>query len=68
MGGPGELLTTEQLADELDMTVPALAQWRYRGMGPRFIKEGRWIRYRQCDVDEWIESRLHDRTDRLAGD
>lgn len=68
MGSLGELLTTEQLADELAMTVPALAQWRYRGMGPRFIKEGRWIRYRRSDVDEWIESRLHDRTDRLSGD
>lgn len=64
MGSLGELLTTEQLADELAMTVPALAQWRYRGMGPRFIKEGRWIRYRRSDVDEWIEFRLHDRTDR----
>ncbi|QGW24121.1 hypothetical protein GJR88_01687 [Dietzia sp. DQ12-45-1b] len=34
-----ELLTPEQLADDLDMTVTALAQWRYRGMGPRFVTE-----------------------------
>jgi len=62
-----DLLTTEQLSAELEMSVEALAQWRYRGMGPRFIKEGRWVRYRRCDVDAWLESRVHDRTDRPVG-
>ncbi|MCD2263266.1 hypothetical protein K3888_11210 [Dietzia aurantiaca] len=46
------------------MAVTALAQWRYRGQGPRFIKEGRWVRYRRSDVDAWIADRVHDRTDR----
>lgn len=63
-----ELLTPAQLADELGMTVAQLAQWRYRGdYGPKFLKEGRFIRYRRVDVDAWLESLLHDRTDRPVG-
>lgn len=58
-----DLLTTDQLSEELEMSVEALAQWRYRGQGPKFVKEGRWIRYRRADVDQWIEDRIHDRTD-----
>lgn len=58
------LLTPQELAAELGMQVTALAQWRYRGMGPRFIKEGRFIRYRRSDVDAWLEASVHDRTDR----
>ncbi|MFN3600557.1 MAG: helix-turn-helix transcriptional regulator [Dietzia sp.] len=62
-----DLLTPEQLAEELAITVPALTQWRYRGMGPVFVKEGRWVRYRRVDVEEWLESRVHTRTDQAAG-
>lgn len=58
-----DLLTAEQLSAELEMSVEAIAQWRYRGQGPKFIKEGRFIRYRRVDVEEWLESRLHTRTD-----
>lgn len=57
------LLTPEELADELGMTVEALAQWRYRGQGPVFIKEGRFVRYLRTDVDDWLMGRRHDRTD-----
>lgn len=56
----------ERLAEELQMTTDALAQWRYLEMGPRFVKEGRFVRYRRTDVEQWLEERLHSRTDRLA--
>lgn len=59
-----DLLTPEVLADELGMTVEALAQWRYRGQGPVFIKEGRFVRYLRTDVDQWIVDSRHQRTDR----
>lgn len=59
----GDLLTAEQLADELQATKDQLAQWRYMGRGPRFLKEGHFIRYRRVDVEEWLESRIHTRTD-----
>lgn len=62
-----DLLTPTQLSEELDMTVEALAQWRYKGVGPRFLKEGRWVRYRRQDVEAWLANCVHERTDRPVG-
>ena len=49
------LLTTSEAASYLRMTTPALAQLRYRRVGPDFIRLGkRSIRYRLGDLEEWI--------------
>lgn len=41
-----------------------LAQMRYLGTGPRFIKiDGHKVRYRWSDVEAWLEARTHTRTD-----
>lgn len=34
-----------------------LQAWRSRGGGPPFVKIGRLVRYRGCDVKKWITSR-----------
>lgn len=34
-----------------------LQAWRSRGGGPPFVKIGRLVRYRGCDVKNWITSR-----------
>ena len=34
-----------------------LQAWRSRGGGPPFVKIGRLVRYRGCDVKRWIASR-----------
>lgn len=57
-----ELLTPAQLSDEVRKSVPALAQWRYLGTGPRYVKLGRVVRYRRSDVDAWIEAGLRTST------
>ena len=45
------------VADYLGTTTGNLAQMRYRGTGPKFIKLGhRAIRYRWSDVEAWIEA------------
>ncbi len=55
-----QLLTPTQAGDLLAMTKGALAQLRYLGSGPRFVRvSGRAIRYRPQDLDEWIETNLH---------
>lgn len=55
-----QLLTPTQAGDLLAMTKGALAQLRYLGSGPRFVRvSGRAIRYRPHDLDEWIEANLH---------
>jgi predicted DNA-binding transcriptional regulator AlpA len=33
-----------------------LAQWAYKGTGPRYLKIGRHARYRRADVDTWLDA------------
>ncbi len=49
------LLSPQDLADQLGIPLPTVYKWRYGGTGPRSIKVGRHIRYRQSDVDAWLE-------------
>ena len=55
-------LTTLDAADYLGLQRSTLEAWRCRGGGPRFVKLGRAVRYRQADLDSWIESRVRDNT------
>lgn len=55
------LLTPKDLARDLggddgEFPVATLAQWRHRGIGPRYLIIGRHVRYRRGDVDAWIEA------------
>lgn len=56
------VLTPEEVAEYLGSTKSWLAQMRYRGDGPRFLKMGRLVRYRERDLIEWLETRIHNRT------
>jgi predicted DNA-binding transcriptional regulator AlpA len=49
-----ELVTAADLADELQIPEKTLAQWRYLGRGPKFLKLGAHVRYRRSDVDAWL--------------
>ncbi len=55
-------LNSEEAADYLGLQRTTLEAWRCRGGGPRFVKLGRAVRYRQADLDEWIESRIRENT------
>ena len=58
------MLTTQQVArilgaettGEIRTRQRYLAQLRFRGHGPRFIKHGRLILYRQSVIEEWLEA------------
>jgi hypothetical protein len=52
------LANTAQVAAYLKTTVPVLANMRWAGTGPPFIRfgGGRSIRYRWDDVDTWLEA------------
>jgi len=56
------MVRTEQAAKILDVTKSTLESWRCRGGGPPFIKYGRAIRYRESDLQTFIESRLQRNT------
>lgn len=51
-----ELLTPQQVAAYRGTTTGVLAQERFKGVGPRFIRDGRRIRYRASDIHAYIEA------------
>mgnify|MGYP000139974809 CR=1 FL=1 len=51
-----ELLDEPRRAARLDVSRSTLQSWRYVGKGPRFIKLGRLIRYRNADVDSYLRA------------
>jgi predicted DNA-binding transcriptional regulator AlpA len=54
---PDPLIRPSDIADELGVSVGNLAQMRFLGTGPAYIKVGgKAVRYRRSDVDAWIEA------------
>jgi hypothetical protein len=59
-----DLATPAEVAEALHTTTASLAQMRYRGDGPKFVRAGRRrVLYRWADVEQWITDSVHDRTD-----
>lgn len=57
------LLTPADVGEILAMTSGALAQLRYLGTGPKYVKlSGRSVRYREQDIEEWVEAHLRTST------
>lgn len=52
-----KLLTEADLADRWGIAPKTLANQRWRGDGPPFIKLGRLVRYDPETADEWAASR-----------
>ncbi|CAN5349424.1 hypothetical protein BH09ACT8_BH09ACT8_30960 [soil metagenome] len=59
---PDPLWTPKDLSDYIGLTVAGLAQMRYTGTGPTFVKLGHQIRYRQSDIEQWIADRTRAQT------
>jgi len=51
-------LTQEQLADRWHMSPRTLEQWRWLGKGPKFLKIGARVLYREQDVDAYEAAQL----------
>lgn len=51
------LLTPVDVAKYLGVPPATVYAWRYRGVGPRSIKVGRYLRWRRSDVDAWLDQR-----------
>lgn len=57
------LLTEIEAAKTLGFSVRTLQKWRSHGTGPRFVSVSpRAVRYRPCDLDQWIQGRLRTST------
>ena len=56
------LLKPQELAAWLGTSAGSLAQMRYRGQGPRFVKTGKLVRYRRSDIDAWLDANTRQQT------
>jgi predicted DNA-binding transcriptional regulator AlpA len=57
--GPPLLLAEKEAAKILGFSERTLQKWRNLGGGPLFVRvSARAVRYRQVDLDNWIEARL----------
>jgi len=54
------LLLPEEVAKYLGLKPETLAAWRSKNKGPKFIRVGCRVRYRQENVEEWVEANLVD--------
>ena len=52
----GHLIGEVELAERLRVSRSTLQSWRYSGRGPRYVKAGRLVRYRNADVDAFLEA------------
>jgi predicted DNA-binding transcriptional regulator AlpA len=60
---PLALLTAAEVSKLLGITEPNLAQLRYLGTGPAYVKiTGRQVRYMRADVATWIEQQTRVQT------
>jgi predicted DNA-binding transcriptional regulator AlpA len=51
------LLTQRQAAEALALSERTLERFRVSGVGPKFVRMGKSVRYRLSDVEVWIASR-----------
>jgi excisionase family DNA binding protein len=49
------LWSPAELAAHLNVPIKTIYVWRTNGTGPRGIRVGKHVRYRQADVDAWLD-------------
>jgi predicted DNA-binding transcriptional regulator AlpA len=52
------LLTQRETATLLRLSERTLERLRLTGSGPLYVKAGRAVRYRECDLEAWIAARV----------
>jgi hypothetical protein len=52
--------------DDTFPSVPTLNAWRFEGKGPKYLKFGHRVFYRQRDLDEWVDRHIVDPSTRCA--
>ncbi|RDV04519.1 helix-turn-helix transcriptional regulator [Undibacter mobilis] len=49
-----KLLDQNQVSERWGVSVRTLERYRLTGTGPRFIRIGRLVRYRESDLEEYV--------------
>lgn len=50
------LMTEQTVARALNISVATLRRWRLLNTGPKVLKIGASVRYREDDLKEWLDS------------
>ena len=56
------MLREQEVADFLNLKVATLRRWRWSGDGPPFVKLNGAVRYRQSDLEAYIEAQTRHST------
>ena len=56
-GKPQALASSAEVAEVLGIPEKTLAEWRCRGVGPGYLKVGRYVRYHWATVNAWLATR-----------
>lgn len=56
------LMTNQELAELVRVPVATVRAWRYKNEGPAGIRVGRHVRYRESEVQRWLESKTTTRS------
>ena len=61
------VMTEKQAADYIGYAPGTLAKWRLTGRGPKYLRiSATSVRYRQSDIDEWLDERVYQSTSEEA--
>ncbi len=52
------LMTVQDVAAYLGVPVATVFAWNSRGTGPKRYRVGKYVRYRQADVDAWVDRQV----------
>ncbi len=52
----------KEAAARLGVEASTLANWRWKGGGPRYIKVGGRVRYRLCEIAQWCDAQSRSST------
>lgn len=56
-----KMLTPPEVAEVFSVPEKTLADWRSRGLGPRYARVGRHVRYAAADCEAWAASQVVER-------
>ena len=59
------VFSPQVLSEYVGIPATTLAQWRWAGTGPAYVKVGRMVRYRREDVEAWLDSQRHETTEAI---
>jgi len=54
-----DLYTPAEVSARLKVPQRTLETWRYRGIGPPFIRLGKHVRYPAGDLDRYLQEQRH---------